>query len=86
MNLNFIEKMFKLTNRKEDNMIETKYIVVKTNNGNYSNVENNQTFEDYHIAMQYRDKKREIEMIEKSGYYFNVASFNIIKKNDVKIK
>jgi len=43
MNLNFIEKMFKLTNRKEDNMIETKYIVVKTNNGNYSNVENNQT-------------------------------------------
>jgi hypothetical protein len=86
MNLNFIEKMFKLTNRKEDNMIETKYIVVKTNNGNYSNVENNQTFEDYHIAMQYRDKKREIEMIEKSGYYFNVASFNIIKKNDVKTK
>jgi hypothetical protein len=80
MNLNFIEKMFKLTNRKEDNMIETKYIVVKTNNGNYSNVENNQTFEDYHIAMQYRDKKREIEKIEKSGYYFNVASFNIIKK------
>jgi hypothetical protein len=86
MNLNFTEKMFKLTNRKEDNMIETKYIVVKTNNGNYSNVENNQTFEDYHIAMQYRDKKREIEMIEKSGYYFNVASFNIIKKNDVKTK
>jgi hypothetical protein len=86
MNLNFTEKMFKLTNRKEDNMIETKYIVVKTNNGNYSNVENNQTFEDYHIAIQYRDKKREIEMIEKSGYYFNVASFNIIKKNDVKIK
>jgi len=86
MNLNFIEKMFKLTNRKEEKMIETKYIVVKTNNGNYSNVENNQTFEDYHIAMQYRDKKREIEMIEKSGYYFNVASFNIIKKNDVKIK
>ena len=86
MNLNFTEKMFKLTNRKEDNMIETKYIVVKTNNGNYSNVENNQTFEDYHIAMQYRDKKREIETIEKSGYYFNVASFNIIKKNDVKIK
>ena len=80
MNLNFIEKMFKLINRKEDNMIETKYIVVKTNNGNYSNVENNQTFEDYHIAMQYRDKKREIETIEKSGYYFNVASFNIIKK------
>ena len=80
MNLNFTEKMFKLTNRKEDNMIETKYIVVKTNNGNYSNVENNQTFEDYHIAIQYRDKKREIEMIEKSGYYFNVASFNIIKK------
>ena len=80
MNLNFIEKMFKLTNRKEDNMIETKNIVVKTNNGNYSNVENNQTFEDYHIAMQYRDKKREIETIEKSGYYFNVASFNIIKK------
>ena len=86
MNLNFTEKMFKLTNRKEDNMIETKYIVVKTNNGNYSNVENNQTFDSYHIAMEYRDKKREIETIEKSGYYFNVASFNIIKKNDVKIK
>ena len=86
MNLNFIEKMFKLTNRKEDNMIETKYIVVKTNNGNYSNVENNQTFDSYHIAMEYRDKKGEIEAIEKSGYYFNVASFNIIKKNDVKIK
>ena len=86
MNLNFIEKMFKLTNRKEDNMIETKYIVVKTNNGNYSNVENNQTFDSYHIAMEYRDKKREIEAIEKSGYYFNVASFNIIKKNDVKTK
>ena len=80
MNLNFTEEMYKITNRKEDNMIETKYIVVKTNNGNYSNVENNQTFEDYHIAMQYRDKKREIEIIEKSGYYFNVASFNIIKK------
>jgi hypothetical protein len=72
--------MFKLTNRKEEKMIETKYIVVKTNNGNYSNVENNQTFDSYHIAMEYRDKKREIEMIEKSGYYFNVASFNIIKK------
>jgi hypothetical protein len=86
MNLNFIEKMFKLTNRKEEKMIETKYIVVKTNNGNYSNVENNQTFDSYHIAMEYRDKKREIEAIEKSGYYFNVASFNIIKKNDVKIK
>ena len=80
MNLNFTEEMYKITNRKEDNMIETKYIVVKTNNGNYSNVENNQTFDDYHIAMQYRDKKREIEIIEKSGYYFNVASFNIIKK------
>jgi hypothetical protein len=86
MNLNFIEKMFKLTNRKEEKMIETKYIVVKTNNGNYSNVENNQTFDSYHIAMEYRDKKREIEAIEKSGYYFNVASFNIIKKNDVKTK
>jgi hypothetical protein len=61
MNLNFIEKMFKLTNRKEEKMIETKYIVVKTNNGNYSNVENNQTFDSYHIAMEYRDKKREIE-------------------------
>ena len=81
MNLNFIEKMFKLTNRKEEKMIETKYIVVKTNNGNYSNVENNQTFDDYHIAMEYRDKKRDIEKIEKSGYYFNVASFNIIKKD-----
>ena len=80
MNLNFIEKMFKLTNRKEEKMIETKYIVVKTNNGNYSNVENNQTFDSYHIAMEYRDKKRDIEKIEKSGYYFNVASFNIIKK------
>jgi len=78
--------MFKLTNRKEEKMIETKYIVVKTNNGNYSNVENNQTFDSYHIAMEYRDKKREIEMNEKSGYYVNVASFNIIKKNDVKIK
>ena len=84
--MNFTEEMYKLTNRKEDNMIETKYVVVKTNNGNYSNVENNQTFDSYHIAMEYRDKKREIEMIEKSGYYFNVASFNIIKKNDVKIK
>ena len=80
MNLNFIEKMFKLTNRKEDNMIETKYIVVKTNNGNYSNVENNQTFDDYHIAMEYRDKKRELEQIEKGNYYYNVSSFNIIKK------
>ena len=80
MNLNFIEKMYKITNIKENKMIETKYVVIKTNNGNYSNVENNQTFDDYHIAMQYRDKKREIEQLEKSGYYFNVASFNIIKK------
>ena len=80
MNLNFIEKMFKLTNRKEEKMIETKYIVVKTNNGNYSNVENNQTFDDYHIAMEYRDKKRELEQIEKGNYYYNVSSFNIIKK------
>mgnify|MGYP003346074243 FL=1 len=61
-------------------MIETKYVVIKTNNGSYSNVENNQTFDDYHIAMEYRDKKREIEKIEKAGYYFNVASFNLIKK------
>jgi len=67
-------------------MVETKYVVVKTNNYNNCYIENNQTFEDYHTAMEYRDKKREIEMIEKSGYYFNVASFNIIKKNDVKIK
>ncbi len=49
-------------------MIETKYIVVKTNNGNYSNVENNQTFEYYHIAMQYRDKKREIEYSSNERY------------------
>ena len=62
-------------------MIETKYIVVKTNNGNYSNVENNQTFNDYHIAMEYRDKKRELEQIEKGNYYYNVSSFNIIKKD-----
>ena len=61
-------------------MIETKYIVVKTNNYNNCYIENNQTFEDYHTAMEYRDKKREIEKIEKSGYYFNVASFNLIKK------
>ena len=67
-------------------MIETKYVVTRTNNHNYCTVENCQTFDDYKIAMEYRDKKREIEMIEKSGYYFNVASFNIIKKNDVKIK
>ena len=86
MNLNFTEEMFKLTNRKEDNMIETKYVVTRTNNHNYCTVENCQTFDDYKIAMEYRDKKREIEMIEKSGYYFNVASFNIIKKNYVKIK
>ena len=86
MNLNFTEEMFKLTNRKEANMIETKYVVTRTNNHNYCTVENCQTFDDYKIAMEYRDKKREIEMIEKSGYYFNVASFNIIKKNDVKIK
>ena len=61
-------------------MIETKYVVVKTNNGNYSNVENNQTFDDYHIAMEYRDKKRELEQIEKGNYYYNVSSFNIIRK------
>jgi hypothetical protein len=61
-------------------MIETKYVVIRTNNHNFCTVENNQTFNDYHIAMEYRDKKREIEKIEKSGYYFNVASFNIIKK------
>ena len=61
-------------------MIETKYVVVKTNNYNNCYIENNQTFEDYHTAMEYRDKKREIEKIEKSGYYFNVASFNLIKK------
>jgi len=61
-------------------MIETKYVVIRTNNSNYSNVENNQTFEDYHIAMEYRDKKRELEQIEKGNYYYNVSSFNIIKK------
>ena len=61
-------------------MIETKYVVIRTNNHNYCTVENNQTFDDYHTAMEYRDKKREIEKIEKSGYYFNVASFNLIKK------
>ena len=61
-------------------MVETKYVVVKTNNYNNCYIENNQTFEDYHMAMEYRDKKREIEKIEKSGYYFNVASFNLIKK------
>jgi hypothetical protein len=61
-------------------MIETKYVVIRTNNHNFCTVENNQTFNDYHIAMEYRDKKREIEKIEKSGYYFNVSSFNIIRK------
>ena len=61
-------------------MIETKYIVVKTNNYNHCYIENSQTFDDYRVAMEYRDKKREIEMIEKNGYYFNVASFNIVKK------
>ena len=61
-------------------MVETKYVVVKTNNYNHCYIENNQTFDNYHTAMEYRDKKREIEKIEKSGYYFNVASFNLIKK------
>jgi len=63
-------------------MIETKYIVVKSNNYNHCYVENNQTFNDYSIAVDYRDKKREIEKIEKLGYYFNVASFNLIKKGE----
>jgi len=61
-------------------MIETKYVVIRTNNHNYCTVENNQTFDDYKIAVEYRDRKRDIEKIEKSGYYFNVSSFNIIKK------
>jgi hypothetical protein len=61
-------------------MVETKYIVVKTNNFNHCYVENNQTFDDYHKAMEYRDKKIEIEKIEKLGFYFNIASFNLIKK------
>lgn len=61
-------------------MIETKYVVVKSNNYNHCYIENNQTFDDYHIAIDYRDKKREIEKIEKQGYYFNVASFNLVKK------
>jgi hypothetical protein len=30
--------------------------------------------------MEYRDKKRELEQIEKGNYYYNVSSFNIIKK------
>ena len=38
-------------------MIETKYVVVKTNNHNHCYIENNQTFDDYHTAMEYRDKK-----------------------------
>ena len=42
-------------------MVETKYVVVKTNNYNHCYIENNQTFDDYHKAMEYRDKKREIE-------------------------
>jgi len=61
-------------------MIETKYVIVRTNNHNYCTVENNQTFDDYKIAVEYRDRKRDIEKIENSGYYFNVSSFNIIKK------
>ena len=61
-------------------MIETKYVVIRTNNHNFCTVENNQTFDEHQKAMEYRDKKRDIEKIEKSGYYFNVASFNIIKK------
>lgn len=67
-------------------MIETKYVVIKTNNFDNCYVENTKAFDSYYMAMEYRDKKREIEAIEKSGYYFNVASFNIIKKNDVKTK
>ena len=47
-------------------MVQTKYVVVKTNNYNNCYIENNQTFEDYHTAMEYRDKKREIEKIEKA--------------------
>jgi len=63
-------------------MIETKYVVIKSNNYNHCYVENSQTFNDYSIAVDYRDKKREIEKIEKLGYYFNVASFNLIKKGE----
>lgn len=86
MNLNFTEEMCKIINIKENKMIETKYVVIKTNNFDNCYVENTKAFDSYHMAMEYRDKKREIEAIEKSGYYFNVASFNIIKKNDVKTK
>ena len=61
-------------------MIETKYVVIRTNNHNYCTVENTQTFDEYHKAMEYRDKKRELEQIEKGNYYYNVSSFNIIRK------
>ena len=43
-------------------MIETKYVVIRTNNHNYCTVENNQTFDEYHKAMEYRDKKRQFSL------------------------
>jgi len=65
-------------------MIETKYVVIKTNNYDNCYVENTKAFNDYHTAQEYRDKKRDIERIEKSGYYYNIASFNIIKPEEKK--
>jgi hypothetical protein len=62
-------------------MTETKYVVIKTTNFNSCFIENNKFFDNYLIAISYRDKKREIEEIEKSNCYFSVASFTLVKND-----
>jgi hypothetical protein len=59
-------------------MINTRYVVIQTVENGASFVENNMSYDEYHTAIELRDLKRKIENIEKKGYQYNVASFNII--------
>jgi hypothetical protein len=60
-------------------MIDTRYIVVKTDRHGNTFIENGyKSFSSYQDAIKYRDLKREIESLENENNRFNVASFNLV--------
>ena len=60
-------------------MIDTIYIVIETTRHKDCYVSNNnKSFSSYEDAIKYRDLKRELSLIEKNGYKYNVCSFNLV--------
>jgi hypothetical protein len=62
-------------------IIETNYLIVRTEKNNLSFIENNyKSFLSYADATKYRDLKREIELLEKKGDRFNICFFDLVRE------